>query len=97
MIKRTRASISKFIIHKVGNKFNSATNIFSENTITFDEESYELVKPFLLKPFGSVAESFRFSHHSILELNETNTDINTISPHEASRIEVWQYIVRHVY
>ena len=52
MIKRTRASITKFIIHKVGNKFNSATNIFSEDVITFDEESYELMKPFLLKPFG---------------------------------------------
>ena len=54
MIKRTRASITKFIIHKVGNKFNSATNIFSEDVVTFDEESYELMKPFLLKPFGNV-------------------------------------------
>ena len=59
MIKRTRAGISKFIIHKVGNKFNSATNIFSEDVITFDEESYELMKPFLLKSFANVAESFR--------------------------------------
>ena len=57
MIKRSRVAISKFIIHKVGNKFNSATNIFSESLITFDEESYELMKPFLLKPFGNVVVS----------------------------------------
>jgi len=48
MIKRSRVAISKFIIHKVGNKFNSATNIFSEDIVTFDEESYELMKSFLL-------------------------------------------------
>jgi len=97
MIKRTRASISKFIIHKVGNKFNSATNIFSENTITFDEESYELVKPFLLKPFGSVAESFRFSHHANVELNEINNYTNEIFSDEASFIEVSKNIVHHLY
>lgn len=97
MIKRTRAGISKFIIHKVGNKFNSATNIFSENTITFDEESYELMKPFLLKSFGSVAESFRFSHHANVELNEINNYTNEIFTDEASFVEVSKHIVNHLY
>lgn len=97
MIKRTRTGISKFIIHKVGNKFNSATNIFSENTITFDEESYELMKPFLLKPFGNVAESFRFSHHANVELNEINNYTNEIFTDEDSFIEVSKHIVNHLY
>ena len=97
MIKRTRAGISKFIIHKVGNKFNSATNIFSENTITFDEESYELMKPFLLKPFGNVAESFRFSHHAKVELNEINSYTNQIFTDEDSFVEVSKHIVNHLY
>ena len=97
MIKRTRAGISKFIIHKVGNKFNSATNIFSENTITFDEESYELMKPFLLKPFGSVAESFRFSHHANVELNEINNYTNEIFNNEDSFVEVSKHMVNHLY
>lgn len=97
MIKRTRAGISKFIIHKVGNKFNSATNIFSESTITFDEESYELMKPFLLKPFGNVAESFRFSHHANVELNEINNYTNEIFTNEDSFIEVSKHIVNHLY
>ncbi|MFA5298515.1 MAG: nucleoid-associated protein [Lutibacter sp.] len=97
MIKRTRATISKFIIHKVGNKFNSATNIFSESAITFDEESYELMKPFLLKPFGNVTESFRFNHHANIELNEINNYSAQIFTDEDSFIEVSRHIVNHLY
>ena len=97
MIKRTRAGISKFIIHKVGNKFNSATNIFSEDVITFDEESYELMKPFLLKPFGNLAESFRFNHHANIELNELNNYATEIFNDESSFIDVSKHIVNHLY
>jgi len=97
MIKRTRATISKFIIHKVGNKFNSATNIFSESAITFDEESYELMKPFLLKPFGNVTESFRFNHHANIELNEINNYSAQIFKDEASFIETSRHIVNHLF
>ena len=97
MIKRTRATISKFIIHKVGNKFNSATNIFSESAITFDEESYELMKPFLLKPFGNVTESFRFNHHANIELNEINNYSAQVFNDEDSFIEVSRHIVNHLY
>ena len=73
MIKRNKASISKFIIHKVGNKFNSTHNVFSEDIVQFDEASYNLMLPFLLKPFGSISESYRFNHHSDINLNEINT------------------------
>ena len=97
MIKRNRVSISKFIIHKVGNKFNSATNIFSESAITFDEESYELMKPFLLKPFGNVAQSFRFNHHANIELNEINNYSTEIFNDESSFIDVSKHIVNHLY
>ena len=97
MIKRTRAAISKLIIHKVGNKFNSATNIFSENAITFDEESYELMKPFLLKPFGNVTESFRFNHHANIELNEVNSYSAQVFKDDASFIEVSKHIVNHLF
>jgi hypothetical protein len=97
MIKRTRAAISKFIIHKVGNKFNSATNIFSENVITFDEESYELMKPFLLKSFTNVAESFRFTHHANIELNEINNYTSQIFNDNSTFIEVSKNIVKHLY
>lgn len=97
MIKRNRVSISKFIIHKVGNKFNSATNIFSESAITFDEESYELMKPFLLKPFGNVAESFRFNHHANIELNEINNYSTEIFNDESSFIDISKHIVNHLF
>jgi len=97
MIKRSATSISKFIIHKVGNKFNSATNIFSESAITFDEESYELMKPFLLKPFGNLIESFRFNHHANIELNEINNYANEIFTDESSFIDVSKHIVNHLY
>ncbi|MBE0423381.1 MAG: nucleoid-associated protein [Lutibacter sp.] len=97
MIKRTRAIISKLIIHKVGNKFNSATNIFSESAITFDEESYELMKPFLLKPFGAVTESYRFNHHANIELNEINSYAAQVFKDAESFIEVSRHIVNHLY
>ncbi|RXP57893.1 nucleoid-associated protein [Lutibacter sp. HS1-25] len=97
MIKRTRAAISKFIIHKVGNKFNSATNIFSENVITFDEESYELMKPFLLKSFGNLTESYRFNHHSNVELNEINNYTSQIFQDNESFVEVSKNIVKHLF
>jgi len=97
MIKRTRAGISKFIIHKVGNKFNSATNIFSEDAITFDEESYELMKPFLLKSFSAVTESFRFSHHANIELNEINNYSSEIFTDESSFVDISKHIVNHLY
>ena len=97
MIKRTRASITKFIIHKVGNKFNSATNIFSEDVITFDEESYELMKPFLLKPFANVSESFRFNHHANIELNEINNYSTEVFKDETAFIDVSKHIVNHLF
>lgn len=97
MIKRTRATISKFIIHKVGNKFNSATNIFSEDVITFDEESYELMKPFLLKSFGNVAESFRFNHHANIDLNEINNYTSEIFKDNSTFIDISKHIVNHLY
>ena len=97
MIKRTRAAISKFIIHKVGNKFNSATNIFSEDVITFDEESYELMKPFLLKSFGNVSESFRFNHHANIDLNELNNYSTEIFKDNSAFIDISKHIVNHLY
>ena len=97
MIKRTRTSITKFIIHKVGNKFNSATNVFSEGVITFDEESYELMKPFLLKPFGNIAESYRFNHHANIELNEINNYSTEIFKDESSFVEISKHIVNHLF
>lgn len=97
MIKRNRASISKFIIHKVGNKFNSASNVFSENTITFDEESYELMKPFLLKPFGNLAESYRFNHHASIELNELNNYSTQVFTDETLFVDISKHIVNHLF
>ncbi|MDV7187763.1 nucleoid-associated protein [Lutibacter sp. TH_r2] len=97
MIKRTRAAISKFIIHKVGNKFNSATNVFSEDLVSFDEESYNLMLPFLLKPFANVAESYRFNHHANIELNEINNYTNEIFTEESSFVEISKHIVTHLF
>lgn len=97
MIKRTRAVISKFIIHKVGNKFNSATNVFSDNTMTFDQESYELMLPFLLKPFANIAQTYRFNHHANIDLNEINSYTAKVFEDEASFLEVSKHIVNHLF
>ena len=72
MIKKATAEITKCILHKVANKFNSGQNVFSEDLIRFDQESYDLMKSFLLKPFTSLSQSYRFSHHADVRLNELN-------------------------
>ncbi|WP_250432943.1 nucleoid-associated protein [Hanstruepera flava] len=97
MIKRTQASISKFIIHKVGNKFNNTKNAFSEKEVHFDEASYELMLPFLLRLFSSVVQSYRFNHHADISLNEINTYSAQIFNDEDDFIETSKHIVKHLF
>ncbi|MDG2195223.1 MAG: nucleoid-associated protein [Polaribacter sp.] len=97
MIKRTRAEISKCIIHKVANKYNSGSNSFSENTLRFDEDSYQLMLPFLLKPFANATQSFRFSHHADVRLNEMNSYTSAVFKDEATFVENSKNIVNHLY
>ncbi len=97
MITRKNASISKFIIHKVGNKFNDSKNSFSENLVDFDEASYELMLPFLLKSFTSAVQSFRFNHHADISLNEINSYTAQIFSDDEAFIEVSKHIVTHLY
>lgn len=97
MISRKNASISKFIIHKVGNKFNDTKNAFSEKLVDFDEASYDLMLPFLLRPFGSVVQSYRFNHHANIELNEINSYATQLFNEDDAFIEVSKHIVKHLY
>lgn len=97
MITRKNASISKFIIHKVGNKFNDTKNAFSEKLVDFDEPSYDLMLPFLLKPFGSVVQSYRFNHHANIALNEINSYCTQIFNDEDAFIDVSKHIVTHLF
>lgn len=97
MINRNKASILKCIIHKVGNKHNDTKNAFSEKEIHFDEASYELMLPFLLKPFTSLVQSHRFSHHANVELNEIFAYCKTIFDDDAQFVETSKNIVKHLY
>ncbi len=97
MINRNNASISKFIIHKVGNKHNDTKNAFSEKEVHFDEASYELMLPFLLRPFGSLVQSYRFNHHANVDLNEINSYTNELLTEDDNFIEVSKNIVKHLY
>lgn len=97
MIKRNKAFISKFIIHKVGNKFNDAKNVYSEDVVTFDEDSYKLMLPFLLKPFGNLTESYRFNHHADISLNEINSYAQQVFKDDNSFIEISKNIVKHLF
>lgn len=97
MISRKNASISKFIIHKVGNKFNDTKNVFSDKLVDFDEASYELMLPFLLKSFGSVVQSYRFNHHANITLNEINSYVTQLFNEDDAFIEISKHIVTHLY
>ncbi|MCF6350424.1 MAG: nucleoid-associated protein [Flavobacteriaceae bacterium] len=97
MIKKNKAQITDFIIHKVGNKFNSTRNVFSDNSLLFDENSYQLMFNFLLKPFTNLTESYRFSHHADINLNEMNAYTKSLFTNEGNFVEVSQNIVKHLY
>lgn len=97
MINRKNASISKFIIHKVGNKFNSTKNAFSEKAVHFDQASYELMLPFLLRPFTSVVQSYRFNHHANVSLNEMNTYTTEMFNDASQFVEYSKHIVTHLF
>lgn len=97
MISRKNAAISKCIIHKVGNKFNNTRNAFSENTVDFDEASYDLMLPFLLKPFGSVVQSYRFNHHADISLNEINNYSKQVFMDDKAFIEASKHVVMHLF
>jgi len=97
MIKRTKASIPKLIIHKIGNKFNDTRNIFSEEPVVFDEDSYNLMLPYLLKPFGNLTESFRFHHHADINLNEINSYAQRLFKEDDFFKEASKNIVLHLF
>jgi len=97
MIKRTRASIPKLILHKVGNKFNHTRNLFSEEPVVFDEESYQLMLPYLLRPFAAVTERFKFTHHADVSLNEINTYARRLFEDPGQFVEVSRHVVEHLY
>lgn len=97
MIKKNKAQITDFIIHKVGNKFNSTRNMFSDNSLLFDENSYQLMFNYLLRPFTNLTESYRFSHHADISLNEMNTYTKSLFTNEGDFVEVSQNIVKHLY
>jgi hypothetical protein len=97
MIKKNKAQISNFIIHKVGNKFNSTRNLFSDKTILFDEDSYQSMFNFLLRPFTNLTESFRFTHHADISLNEMNVYTSSIFKENSDFVEVSKNIVKHLY
>jgi len=97
MIKKTKAEITKCILHKVANKYNSGHNVFSDDLIRFDEETYNLLLPFLLKPFTNVTQSYRFSHHADVRLNELNNYTSEVFKDENTFIEHSKNIVNHLY
>ena len=97
MISRKNAGISKFIIHKVGNKFNDTKNAFSEKLVALDEASYDLLLPFLLKPFANQVQSYRFNHHANISLNEINSYSNQLFNDEEAFVNVSKHIVTHLY
>ena len=97
MIKRQKTAISKCILHKVGNKFNTTKNLFSEKEIDFDEQSYQLMLNYLLRPFGSLVESYRFNHHSNIALNEIYSYATQLFANETEFIDISKHIVNHLF
>lgn len=97
MIKITRAAMPKVIVHKVANKFNSGKNAFSDAITHFDEESYDLLKRFLLKPFLSLTQSYRFHHPTDISFHEMQICISDMFDYQNLFIKHSKDIVEHLY
>lgn len=97
MINKQNASISKCIIHKVGNKYNSGHNVFSTDIVKFDEDSYDVLLPFLLKPFTTLTQSYRFSHGADIRLNTVNKNVSEIFEDSLSFVNNSANIVNHLF
>ncbi|CAA0230549.1 nucleoid-associated protein [Tenacibaculum maritimum] len=96
MIKITRAEISKCIIHKVANKYIGGGTSISEELVRFDEKSYEILLSFLLKPFGSLTQSYRFTHQANIPLKKIAKNIFE-DEGESNFIDNSKNIVSHLY
>ena len=68
MIKRNSASISKFIIHKVGNKHRGEKIFVSQEPVKLNEDLTQLLTDYFLKPFTKTTEKFQFVHDVDLAL-----------------------------
>lgn len=97
MIKKNKAVLTECIIHKIGNKFNDTKNVFSEEKVVFDEDGYNLMLPFLLKPFTNLAESYRFDHHADISFNELNGYSKQLFADNKLFIETSKNIVKHLF
>lgn len=97
MIKKTQAEITKCILHKVANKFNSGQNSFSNELIRFDQESYDLLKNFLLKPMTTLTQSYRFTNGADIRLNRINVLSDNMFNNENVFVENSIAIVNHLF
>jgi len=98
MIKKNRAEIVEFIIHKVGNKYNSTRNLLSDKPTfdVFDENSYQLAFNFLLKPFVNLTESYRFTHRIDVAENKMSQYSNNLFNNNEF-VKTSQAIVEHLF
>ena len=53
--------------------------------------------PFLLRPFGSVVQSYRFNHHANISLNEINSYASQVFKDNEAFLEVSKHIVTHLF
>ncbi|MFT6125797.1 MAG: hypothetical protein ACJAVA_000238 [Flavobacteriaceae bacterium] len=97
MIKKTSAEITKCILHKVANKFNSGQNVFSNELIKFDQESYDLLKNFLLKPMTTLTQSYRFTNGADERFSRLNYSTKNIFHNQDDFIENSIHIVNHLF
>ena len=53
--------------------------------------------PFLLRPFGSVVQSYRFNHHANIALNEINSYASQLFSDDNAFVDVSKHIVTHLF
>ena len=71
MIKRSRVAISKFIIHKVGNKSRNEAIFLSDNQYGLNDEIVPILKEYFFKSFREKEENyFQFGNEVDVEFNE---------------------------
>ena len=99
MVSYFEASLSRFSIHKAGNKSLGEPLFLSEHSLKIEDEVLDsLLKQYFLNPFEKVNEAYRFSHPTEdLSLNEVFHFAEMIFDEPDTFHENTKLIAKHLY
>lgn len=89
-------NIDSIVVHKVGNKTNEDSIVFSNSCLEVDENLEQILSVYFLSHFKP-DEQYHFHHDTDLNLNETYSFISAIFDNPESLFEQSKNLAKHLY